>query len=66
MEQLSPHANNMGTSEISVTCYFFVVSKLPTDFSMLQSGLGVGAVLCNLAKLIRQIQRRETSSQYVI
>lgn len=45
MEQLSPHANNMGTSGISVRCYVFVVSKLPTDFSMCQSQLGGGCVL---------------------
>lgn len=45
MGQLSPHANNMGTSGISVICYFFVASKLPTDFSVPQSWLRGGCVL---------------------
>lgn len=46
MEQLSPHANNMGISGISVRFFVVVVvSKLPTDFSTLQSQLGGGCVL---------------------
>lgn len=65
MEQLSPHANNMGTTGISARLLFFFLTKLPTDFPILQSAQRE-LWFSNKTTLIRQFHRREASSKYVI